>query len=958
MGMLAHSNQYNCMVTESTAFAQQLYWTRLGREISLKCYRVETFMKRKRKLHLTSESLESRLLLTSLSAVSLTSTVFDFSGGFESTVLGGELTDLNNDLTGTLRPDHLDYAIIREGNVAEFWIHEGDGRHSRADRERLGGRPTLLVPGRLNNDAYDDYLVATDKGIEVFLNLGADSPDKTWRGTEKVGDVKSIATSMALARINNDSHRDLVITTGEYLEVHPGMGDGTFGPSISYPLGPGSHSLVVGDLNGDHHRDVVVGTQTDRTLTGKAVVFLNDGQGILEAGHTIDEAGPVRTMALADLNSDTQVELIVGTWVSRHLNDPGGENIHIWSGNGDGTFAQERADYETAGSPLDLAVDDLNSDGIVDLIVGHDSTFHHPITNNGPGGVSVLLGEGDGDLLSPVRISTPGGMSVSAVNSQITSFQQFGNNVRHFQWNHELGIAGEDFAEPVDNLYTRRTAATGDFNGDGTLDAAVTGSFQENSQITIHIRHADADPTQHTFDLPRSFAVNEMSTGDLNGDGFDDLAITGRTNTRIQTAGFLSNGGRTFSDAKLMSPRDFQPLEIVDINGDGLEDWLGVRFGLLVSLKSNPDGTREIVTLARSTNGFQDAVVSSRNEDGSANLLAISSWGVHSLVADSNGDYTESSVSASHDPFWTFGDFNGDDQMDVAFRGYSDPRIRAIFGSDGGELSQAVTVATREDVQVLATIPGEQADAIMLSKQAKTEIFSITADSTPDAPTFESTTVQTGELVGSAYVHNLLGDPTPDLVMMQGNNFFSSSPSTQILVAEAMPDGTYGQPRHLAVPLVEGRVLATDSTDDRIEFMFAHRWGFATVEIGPGKAGDFNFDGRIDTRDIDLLCAAHRDQDDTALVRFDLDGDDDLDDEDIDVWVREIAQTRRGDVNLDGKVNFQDFLDLSANFGQHVNNGFLGPGGWEQGDTNCDFEVTFADFLNISKNFGFGVTRQ
>lgn len=56
--------------------------------------------------------------------------------------------------------------------------------------------------------------------------------------------------------------------------------------------------------------------------------------------------------------------------------------------------------------------------------------------------------------------------------------------------------------------------------------------------------------------------------------------------------------------------------------------------------------------------------------------------------------------------------------------------------------------------------------------------------------------------------------------------------------------------------------------------------------------------------------------------------------------------TRPGDTDLDGDVDFRDFLVFSVGFGQaNV--------GWSGGDFNCSGDVTFADFLLLSANFGF-----
>ncbi|HZL35042.1 MAG TPA: dockerin type I domain-containing protein [Tepidisphaeraceae bacterium] len=59
-----------------------------------------------------------------------------------------------------------------------------------------------------------------------------------------------------------------------------------------------------------------------------------------------------------------------------------------------------------------------------------------------------------------------------------------------------------------------------------------------------------------------------------------------------------------------------------------------------------------------------------------------------------------------------------------------------------------------------------------------------------------------------------------------------------------------------------------------------------------------------------------------------------------------IHYTRYGDANLDGQVNFADFVALSNHFGATV------ASGWDAGDFNYDGTVSFADFVLLSNNFG------
>lgn len=108
--------------------------------------------------------------------------------------------------------------------------------------------------------------------------------------------------------------------------------------------------------------------------------------------------------------------------------------------------------------------------------------------------------------------------------------------------------------------------------------------------------------------------------------------------------------------------------------------------------------------------------------------------------------------------------------------------------------------------------------------------------------------------------------------------------------------------------------------------------------------GDFNSDGMLDAADVDQLSAVISEL--TNDKPFDVTGDDRVDELDRQTWVQseKFANTFFGDANLDGVVNFPDFLTLSASFGSE--------GGWGAGDFDGNGEVNFPDFLQLSQNFG------
>ncbi|MDP9173881.1 MAG: hypothetical protein M3O30_08450 [Planctomycetota bacterium] len=62
-----------------------------------------------------------------------------------------------------------------------------------------------------------------------------------------------------------------------------------------------------------------------------------------------------------------------------------------------------------------------------------------------------------------------------------------------------------------------------------------------------------------------------------------------------------------------------------------------------------------------------------------------------------------------------------------------------------------------------------------------------------------------------------------------------------------------------------------------------------------------------------------------------------------------VTYANAGDANVDGKVDFSDFVILSNHYGGTFTN-------WDQGNFNYDTTVDFSDFVILSNNFGAGVT--
>lgn len=101
-----------------------------------------------------------------------------------------------------------------------------------------------------------------------------------------------------------------------------------------------------------------------------------------------------------------------------------------------------------------------------------------------------------------------------------------------------------------------------------------------------------------------------------------------------------------------------------------------------------------------------------------------------------------------------------------------------------------------------------------------------------------------------------------------------------------------------------------------------------------------NGDHVFDVHDIDDMTTAIGSTD----TRFDLTGDGVVDAADRESLLTDVLQVIAGDNDMDGDVDFADFLLTSDSFGQSS--------GWMGGDYDGDGKTLFADFLLLSHNFG------
>ncbi|MGB6633846.1 MAG: VCBS repeat-containing protein, partial [Terriglobales bacterium] len=199
-----------------------------------------------------------------------------------------------------------------------------------------------------------------------------------------------VPLGLALADLNGDGKLDLVVAnecnssvincnSGNIsgVGVLLGNGDGTFQPAISYNTGGTiAFSVAVGDVNGDGKPDLVVtvGCESNscgsKDPTGGVSVLLGNGDGTFQPAVTYSSGGfDASFVAIGDVNRDGKLDLVVSNYCQSLDTCLTNGGVSILLGNGDGTF-QPAVSYSSGGmNTTAVAIADLNGDGKLDLVV-------------------------------------------------------------------------------------------------------------------------------------------------------------------------------------------------------------------------------------------------------------------------------------------------------------------------------------------------------------------------------------------------------------------------------------------------------------------------------------------------------------------------------------------------------------------------------------------------------------
>jgi hypothetical protein len=404
---------------------------------------------------------------------------------------------------------------------------------------------------------------------------------------------------------------------------------------------PGAAAGTIG-TSADFNRDGKLDLATYDSGTGDVSILLGSGDGNFQTARTfpavpfVNEFGSNVSMVAGDFNGDGRIDLAIAGYDSQQ----GAGEVAVLLGNGDGTF-QPPVTYPAGVNPYSIVAGDFTGLGRLDLgVVGSGD---QATGGSDPGGMSVLLGNGDGTFRPAV-------------------YYPVGQNPKFI--------------------------VAGDFTGNGALDLAVI-----DSSDTVTVLRGTGDGT---FRAAASYSVASIAnsshspevksfvTADFTGDGKLDLIVSstladpGTPLGLVNTISILmGNGDGTFQRAQtLFQPQDlnsrdlgFGPLVAGDFNRDGKTD---VAFdnpvtNHFVVLLGNSSGTVQSVWTSAVAGNFQGLVAGDFGGDGNLDPALFSGPSSATVLDNSgNGTFTSASqlaVSPQATPLVV--DVNGDGALDV-----------------------------------------------------------------------------------------------------------------------------------------------------------------------------------------------------------------------------------------------------------------------------------------------------
>lgn len=595
--------------------------------------------------------------------------------------------------------------------------------------------PYGLCSDDFNGDGKKDIACvnSNNSNITVYSNnttIGSNSPSFNFAITLQLPE-NSECSYTAAGDFNLDGKPDIACTQyvveglGSEGNIAVFVNNTTIGSSnmdFSAPtLLPGELKpfvVATSDLNLDGKIDILC-SNNDPTATFS--VFINKtipGSSLINFTDNFDfycSSSSVNFIRCGDLNLDGKPDVLLTNF------DNGNSFINSTTLGIDSSSFSARKDFSTGiNSSLSVNAADFNLDGKTDLAFSKwgITGFSVYVNNVSPGANSPSFSTRT-DISTDYNVTQSCTGDFNNDGKPDLAFVNSGQNFVSINLNTTTpGSLVTSFAS--DNFISSSSSAvyicSGDFNGDGKIDLAITNSTSNN--ISVFINNTTPGSSTVSFSSESNFmsgnGPNGIYTKDLNGDGRLDLVCSNSNDNTISV--FLNQTYSGASTPVFSSKSDFQtgvqPAFVCggDFNNDGKQDIVCSNFSsntiTLLFNTANPGSSTTSFSKTDIQSGFQPGEMSIKdfNGDGKVDIVCVSTidnapgnlsvyvnktpYGSAAPIFSPKKDYAAGNNTYNV----TVGDFNMDGKQDLVCSNFSDRTISIFLNS--AVLQQIVNLST------------------------------------------------------------------------------------------------------------------------------------------------------------------------------------------------------------------------------------------------------------------------
>ncbi len=373
--------------------------------------------------------------------------------------------------TSFVKSSHIAYMLIsREGDLVG-----ANGLY------RVGQSARSVAAADLNADGKMDAVVACQNNANLWTayNITPANSPLDVLSQAVASPIQTGARAVALGDLTGDGKLDAAVSIGSanLVLVAKNKGDGTFETLATYPaFASNPTAIAVVDIDGANGPDVLVQSAT----TGLVAVRLNQGAGVLGPATTFSPGGSTGGgLAVGDINSDGKLDFACVTQA------PAIVAVFLGDGAGGFTLATQ---LNVPLAPADIAIADLDADGLGDLVTGRTSDKNFVAHLQGPVGTfgtslvavaanptNVAIADMNGDGKPDLVGSGPATIAL-AINQGAGNFAVTQNATTNAA-NTDLVLADldgdgdKDVLSPLNNT----SLMTVQNHGDGTLASGLGG---------------------------------------------------------------------------------------------------------------------------------------------------------------------------------------------------------------------------------------------------------------------------------------------------------------------------------------------------------------------------------------------------------------------------------------------------------------------------------------------------